>query len=236
MKANPDLVVVDLEAGHTVGTTEIEYWKAPNQTIWHRWNDGAWQPVELGSMSSADPAHSHGTYLSYRLKPGWIYEVTIWPPDVDPNDLADSEPPLEELAHLAVFALKKRSEPRSFFKNGDEVTGGTYRTEYVSTGEDVYAYMWVGTDRPKEDGVGYLTLTNFDGSDWSSEARSSHALQVRDRLPGNEYHGLIRLSNADGDWEFLTREFKTRERKVKIKSRRSLSTTTATISALARAN
>src|SRR5262245_53013920 len=103
--ANPNPVIIDLEAGETTGSTQIEYSKEQDQVIWHRWKPGAWLKVKLQVSAPDDPALTHGYITSPKLEPGWVYQVAVWASNVDPNELPNSDIPLRALAEITVFAL-----------------------------------------------------------------------------------------------------------------------------------
>jgi hypothetical protein len=215
LQATPNVVIIDIEAGQTDGTTQIEYSKEHEHTVWHRWKSGAWLRVSLQVTAPDDPALAHGYFASPKLEPGWVYQVAIWDRGVDPNRLPNVDIPIRALAAITVFALRKRPERRGFFSDESQRTGGTYREHQVATTVPVYAYMEVSTGFPQMDGEGYQSFSHADGTTWAP-LNQSFLLQVFDLLPGTHYHELVRLSDAFGNWEFLSREFTTLKRRIRL--------------------
>jgi hypothetical protein len=216
LRATPDLVIIDAEAGQKTGVTQIEYSKEPDAAIWHRWKSGAWLRVSLQITAPDDPALNHGYFASPRLEPGWVYQVAVWEAGIDPNRLPRVDIPPRALAEITVFTLLKRPERRGFFSDENQRTGGTYREHQVATTAPVYALMAVSTDAPRDDGSGFLTFAHTDGAAWAP-LDQSFLLQITDLLPGTHYYELFRLSDAFGNWEFLTREFTTLQRRIRVR-------------------
>jgi hypothetical protein len=215
LQATPDVVIVDIEAGHTWGTTQVEYSKEPEHAIWHRWKSGAWLRVSLQVTAPDDPALAHGYFVSPKLEPGSVYQAAVWEPRIDPNRLPNVDIPPRALAAITVFALRKRPESRSFFSDENQRTGGTYREHQVATTAPVNVYMAVSTDAPLSDGNGFQIFPRIDGATWAS-LDQSFLLQIMDLLPGTAYHELVRLSDAFGNWEFLARDFVTLRRRIRL--------------------
>jgi hypothetical protein len=214
LQATPDPVVVDLDAGATDGTTQVEYWKNPDEGLWYRDRPGAWWPVELAVTGPEDAALSHGVFTSVPLEPGQVYEVTIWAGDEDPNN-PTVEPLARPLATLAVFALKKRPERRQFLDNEDVLVGGTRRTHHMTTVEPVNAYEAVGTQPPQPGPDGLLRFPTIVSSTWAPLA-DNFQLVVGNLLPGTGYHALTRLSDHHGNWEFLDAALTTKLRRIEL--------------------
>jgi hypothetical protein len=214
LAASPDLVIVDIEAGQTDGAAELEYSKEPEQGIWHRWKPGAWLRVSLQVTAPDDPALRHGYFTSPDLAPGSVYQVSIWGDGIDPNRLPDDDIPPRALAELSVFALKKRPDRRPFFSDENERTGGTYREHQLATNTPVNVYLAVSTEEPREDD-GFRFFARTDGFTLAS-LNQSFLLQVPDLLPGTHYYELVRFSDEFGNWEFLSREFTTLQRRIRL--------------------
>jgi hypothetical protein len=215
LQATPSIIIIDIEAGKTTGSTQIEYSKDVDYGIWHRWKSGAWLRVALQVTAPDDPALRHGNFSSPKLGPGSVYEVSVWDAGIDPNRLPHVDQPPSALTALTVFALKKRPEVRRFWNDENQRTGGTYREHQLATTAPVYAYMAVSTDPPVNDGTGFLTFARNDGYTLAL-LNQSFLLQITDLLPGTRYHELIRLSDAFGNWEFLTRDFETLMRRIRV--------------------
>jgi hypothetical protein len=215
LQAKPDVLIVDIEAGQTWRTTEIEYSKEPTYAVWHRWRSGAWLRVVLQVTAPDDPALSHGYFTSPKLEPGWVYQVEIWDRGIDPNRVPNVDPTPRALASIVVFALKKRPERRTFFSDENQRTGGTYHEHQVATTAPVHAYMAVSTDPPVTDSNGFMTFGRVDGYTWEP-INQSFLLQITDLLPGNPYHEVLRLSDAFGNWEFVSRDFDTLRRRIRL--------------------
>lgn len=215
LTATPDVVIVDIEAGQTAGTTQIEYSKEQEQRIWHRWKSGAWQKVSLQVTAPDDPALRHGYFASPALQPGWVYEVQVWAREVDPNRIPQVDQPPRALASLMVFALRKRPERRNFLSDENQSAGGTYREHQVVTTTPVYAYMAVSNDPPIDTGGGHFIFGKPSGITWAPMAQSFF-LTITDLLPGTHYYELTRLSDDYGNWEFVQREFTTLKRRIRF--------------------
>jgi hypothetical protein len=216
LQAAPDPLILDIEAGQTEGTTQVEYSKEPEQRIWHRWKPGAWLKAVLQVTAPDDPALSHGYLVSPKLAPGTVYQVAIWEADIDPNQLPNLDQPVRALAAITVFVLRKRPERRAFFSDENYTTGGTYRQHQVVTKSPVNVCMMVSTAAPESNAEGFLTFPHTDATMWAS-TNQSFMLQVTDLLPGTHYHELIRMSDEFGNWEFLQRDFATLKRRIRLK-------------------
>ena len=214
LTASPNPVIVDVEAGEQSATTAVEYWKNPDDMLWYRAPSGPWRRVELGVTSATDPAFTHGTYASIPLEPGAVYEVTTWAADEDPNH-PTVEPLAQPLASLVVFALKKRPERREFLKNEDWVIGGTRRSHFLTSTERVNAYEVVSTEPAIASGDGWVTVPSVVSSAWAP-LDDDFLLEVGGLLPGTDYHVVTRLSDEEGNWQFLQREFTTKLRRVEL--------------------
>jgi len=213
LEANPDTVVIDTDAGQLVGTTNVEYWKQADQNLWWRDRPGPWRRVHLQVTGANDPALVHGSFTSQELAPGQIYEVTIWGADDDPNNPGDRAKPLKA---LAVFALRKRPELRSFLDSEDWTVGGTHYRHFVTTVRPVNAYEAVSTDPPISTPDGGRTLSSVMGSTWEPMT-DSHLLQIGGLLPGTRYHVLTRLSDEHGNWQVLLKDVATKQRQIQLK-------------------
>jgi len=215
LKAAPDPVFVDLDAGPPAGTTKIEYWKNPHDRIWHRDRQGPWRPVQVQVTSPSDPAHTHGTFTSPSLQPGRIYEVSVWERHQDPNHLT-VEPPAQPLAKAAIFVLRQRPEQRDFFDGEDWVIGGTRTRHFLSTSRRVNAYEAVGRRSPVQAASGWVSLPEVMRTAWKP-LNDSFVLEIWNLLPGNEYHSLTRLSDQNGNWQFLRpKRFTTKLRHIQL--------------------
>lgn len=217
LEALPDPVVIDTENGQMTGSTKVKYTKESSYVIWHRWKPGDWTRKKISVSDTSDPANFHGEFDSPDLEPGDIYEAALWDKGVDPNRLPTNvDRPPQAHAATAVFALRKRPEQRSFLRDENMRTGGTYREHDVFTSVPVRAVMAVSTSAPQADANGIYSFNQTDALTYEVENESFN-LQLFDLLPGTHYFEMVRLTDRFGNWQFLMNEFTTLKRRIRVK-------------------
>ena len=217
LQALPPVVVIDLEAGKTTGSAQVEYAKESEDAIWQRWLPGAWQPVLIPISGMTDPALVHGYFATPQLKPGLVYQAGIWERGVDPNQLPTNvDFPVRAKAELMVYALRKRPEQRDFLDSQDETTGGTYHQHYVIAKSPVRAHVAISTAPPVADADG-LPAFSAPLAQKSEPPKQSFALLLPDLVPGTFYYELVRLSDEWGNWQFLQSSFTTLKRRIRVR-------------------
>jgi hypothetical protein len=221
LKALADTLVVDLEAGVNHVATTIEYTKAPEWIILHRFYGDDWIGVPLEIVGLDDPTLSSGSFQTLPLKPGQIYEACIVPPDFDPDpdtpvhelivryDVDDRGPP----AHVSVVALKKRPELRDFYSDGNSRPYGTYHERDVIATIDVFARLSISRSPWVDTADGILVLPGAEHVVAEGPKQTFH-FRVKDLLPGTQYYELLLLTDEFGNWQFLTDDITMKRRKV----------------------
>jgi hypothetical protein len=75
--------------------------------------------------------------------------------------------------------------------------------------------MAISTDAARSDSNGFMNFGHTDGYTWAP-LDQSFLLQITDLLPGTHYYELLRLSDAFGNWEFVSRDFTTLRRRIRL--------------------
>jgi len=222
LTANPDLVIVDPNAGQVWGNTEIEYDKAPSNILWHRIGPSSttpWRKVQLDPKNTAEELEQQkreGKFTSPQLLPGRLYQVLIMRGDFDPNR---SLPEGVEAA-VDVLCLLKNPENRDLIgdQNGP-VVGGTFYWHRITAKKDpLLMQLVVGGRAPDRDADGILSFSEVLASTPTmTELTQDKELEVTGLLPGNPHFSFIRVSDAKGNWQFLEDSFTTLQRKTTVR-------------------
>lgn len=225
LMAVPELVFVDRTAGQGYATTTIIYegdtYRNTRPMLWERINEDRWTPIDLApprilSSLSGDPERD-GSF-SQNLKPGQVYQVVMYYYEyIDPNDVdpTAASPEQKPDASVTVVALLKDPEEIDLITSEDQNVGGTWFRKIVMTRVPTFFVLQVSKDPPFKDAQGIDRFlapleTVFDRNN------TQHDRQVEPLLPGNHLHYQMRLIAEDGNWQIVTQEFRTKQRKVTI--------------------
>lgn len=215
--ATPTVFQLDPQAGQLSGTSSIEYGKEASQIVWHRSKPGLWERVNLQvTIAEIDPALTHGYFNSLELKPGDMYQAAIWDDGVDPNRLGEvNRKPVRARASTMVLCLRKQPGPVELLRDKNGHTGGTFRSQHVSTSKPAFARFSVGRGAPDDDGLGMLRVNSPVTEVWAGQGQS-FTLDALDLLPGTHYWGLVLMVDESGGWQQLKLEFTTLKRRVRV--------------------
>jgi hypothetical protein len=221
--AAADTLIVDLEAGERFAITQLNYTKDPEWVILHRLDGDDWIPIPLLITGPTDPVKARGSFTSLAVRPGHTYQACIVPPDFHPD--ASHQPysltvPYDHEegppAFASIVALRKRPEVRDFYSDGNSRTYGTYHERDVVAKQTVHAQFTVGSNKPVDLGDGRYTLPAPHAVQVRGPGQT-FAFRVAELLPGTEYHTLLLLLDDFGNWQFLSEQVTTQQRKVDVK-------------------
>jgi hypothetical protein len=221
LNALADTLVVDIESGPPYATTTIEYSKDFEWVLWHRLVPDDWIKVPLQVTDLDDPKLKKGSFETFKLRPGQMYEACIVPAGYEPDrnvpvqdqvvayDIDDRGAP----PSASVVALRKRPEPRSFYSDGNTRTRGTYHERDVITTTDVVGQLSLSTSQWIDAGDGMLVLPG-PKKVVARGPQQSFGFVIEDLLPGTTYFELLLLMDEFGNWEFRTATVQTLKRRV----------------------
>jgi hypothetical protein len=220
--AEPDTIVVDLDSGQISGVTGVVYNSAGFSRIvlWERLlgiTNSKWVKIDLlrGRVQNTGPTTlQEGKFTSQPVQPGQCYQVRM---DAELNN----DPNIQDIPPVAsvnVCALRKRPDGRDFLIPNDsfEETGGTYRFQHAATKVLTHQTVSVSKDPPFEDSNGMLAFNKTERFA-EGEFAVGHDAELSPLSPGTRYFCLTRLSDQTGNWQFISKEFLTLQRKVTIR-------------------
>jgi hypothetical protein len=230
--ATPDLIVVNTNAGQTSGTTKINYSSGMGRVfLWFRVLSASggtvtgdtWQlkdlvPPELTDCSTPDCAFA-GTF-SVTLKPGQVWEGRIFhQAETDPNSPSSDEEPA---AQLAVVAIVKQPSAQDLIQSVERQAGGTFLWSRINSNVPTFCRVQVGKTAPVAGPDGILRLDRPLHTVFDNQVPLGHDHQLtvesveRSIMPGNEFHFLVLVTDATGNWENRTQPFTTLRRTMTI--------------------
>jgi hypothetical protein len=216
-----DPAVVHIDPGD-VGVTAVHYvtgWHSPLRPfIWERLVGEEWRLIDPLEDRVIDPPPSdpgqEGTFLQ-ELRPGQAYQVRMYHDEsVDPNQVDVEGPDAEAKA----VGLLRGPEPSELITGEEKGPGGTFFAWSVTTAVDTLAFLQISTKAPSTDSEGVLSFDSILASDTDGTLRQTHSLEVasQDLLPGNPFHALLLVLDAEGNWQIEHHRFTTRKRRVKV--------------------
>lgn len=215
MTATPS--ILRLDPGE-VRTTNI-YYKTDSRPffelfVWERYveNDWAWIKSLPTEVFGSDDYLKEGNF-SRPLEPGQAYQVRMYHEEfIDPrrhDEPADAE--------ARAVAILKRG-PSDLISDSSAGAGGTYFRVTVATRVDTVAFLWVSSEPPVIDPDGFQSLPAVLGDAFSGVRRQFHTLEVASTalLPGNPFHALLFVIDAEGHWQMNHYPFTTKQRRVEV--------------------
>jgi hypothetical protein len=213
IKADPNPIIVDREAGETSGTTKITYSKEALEELWERTNSGSWLEINVHVRTGiGDEADFHGVY-EITLKPGGIYEVCVFRNGQGP---LSTDPVL--VTTIKVFCLLKKPEVRKLITDIDRGSGGTWHIHRMATNVPTDIVMiGVMREKPKIDSNGIPRLKDPDGVPTAPlTTTDNHRVEIKPLFPGNHYFFVVVVVDIFGNWEVNLEEFTTLRRKITV--------------------
>jgi hypothetical protein len=219
--AQPDTIIVDLDSGQIEGVTGIFYNSGGHQRIalWERLvgvTNTNWMKIDLlrGRVQNTGPGvFQEGSFASLLVRPGQCYQVRM---DADLNN-NPNEVDITPIASVSVCALRKKTEPTNFgLKDRLEETGGTYHFYDIETNLRAHLKVAVSKIPAVTDSNGMLVFDAVEQSTEESGFDFNHTGELTPLFPGTRYFRLLRVSDQSGNWQFITSDFVTLQRKVTI--------------------
>lgn len=222
LMAFPDTVIVDNKAGIKNGTTSIFYTadSLRRAILWERVVNKPWTRIDLVQppiFNSPDGDPKLGGTFYKTLTPGQVYQVVMYHDGIDPNvfDPFVANPEEKPDALLTVVARLKDPAETNLIVSQDQTFGGTWFRKIVKTTVPTFFVLQVSKMPPFTDTQGVVRFaapleTAFD------MFAANHDRQVEPLLPGNDHFFLVHLLDVKGNWQTITGQFRTKQRKVTI--------------------
>jgi hypothetical protein len=201
-----------------VGRTRISYttdWQASFELfMWQRYVGSSWKPIKSLKAEVVDPSNylKEGEFFR-NLKPGQAYQVRMYHEGyIDPE--RSELPPDAEAKAVAIL----KGGPSDLILDSKTDVGGTYVRLTVTTRVDTVAFLWVGTKPPVADADGFQRLPEVFAGAYDGARGQDHALEVASHtlLPGNSFHAVLLVVDAEGRWQMKHVPFETKQRRVEI--------------------
>jgi len=217
LKADPDLLIVDRDAGETNQTTTIVYEKFHRDEVWERTSAGvtvgAWTQVNVHVRTGqGDEADERGKY-AVTLKPGEKYEVGIFQEDHGPL-VRD----VQRLAGLSVYCLFKRPRRGALITDENRAFGGTWCSHQVATNLPTEIVLIGASRNPSmRDSAGIPHPVSPDGAPTIPPTLSTnHVVEIAPLFPGNHYFVSVVVTDRFGNWDAREWEFTALRRKLTV--------------------
>jgi hypothetical protein len=204
LTAAPDIIIVDVDAGETSGSSSITYDKDSDDELWESLAGSGQSIIDVRSrVGTAPTANFKGTY-KIDLKPGQSYLVGIFraghgPLTTDPI----------RLANLNVFGLLKNPSDRALITDENRAFGGTWYFHQIHTKVPTSIVSFaVSRFSPTIDSLGIPHPVKPDGEPTSPLVLSNdHKIQIKPILPGNNYFFSAVVIDAKGNWDIRQETF-----------------------------
>jgi hypothetical protein len=204
LTAAPDIIIVDVDAGETSGSTSITYDKDSDDELWESTAGGVQSSIDVRTrVGTATSAEFTGTY-KIDLKPGSSYLVGVFQAGHGPL----TTDPIR-LASLNVFCLLKRPTDRALITDENRSFGGTWYFHQIHTTVPT-SVVSIAVSRfpPKIDSLGIPHPVKPDGEPTSPLVVSNdHKVQIKPILPGNTYFFSAVVMDAKGNWDIRQESF-----------------------------
>ena len=224
LRANPDIVIVDVEGGETSKPTTIHYEKKPTDEIWERTGGSSWSGPSFSKGSGLTPGEAEVFDYTKLLKPGDTYEVGLYENGHGPR----TRNPIP-LVNLTVYCLRKKPENRDLIRDQNLTFGGTWSSHQVHTivPTSILA-LAVSRTRPLMHPVLGIPLPVEPDGTLPQESPvtyvDDHRADFDTILPGNHYFYSVVVVDQFGNWDWNsasrtpdTREFDALKRRMDIK-------------------
>ena len=214
LTANPAVIVLDLDAGQSDGTTVVTYEKAMTDELWHQQSGGPWEliadPADLPGFDGQFAVYG-GSYPA-QLSLGDAYRVGIFRENRGPLG-----PRVQLLANLSVVAVGRRMRSDLILVEQGQ-TGGTWHSHVVRTREPtrvaVVAASRSGIPIGQDD---FPEPTTFEGTTtFPATLMQSHRPVTTDLLAGNDYAYLVLVATPSGEWDYRVVDFTTLRRQLTV--------------------
>jgi hypothetical protein len=219
LKASPEILVVDTQAGESSQRTVISYDKGPFDEVWERtwtgFSSTGWTQINVHVRTGqGDDADSRGEY-KVELETGQKYEVGVFEERHGP--LTRDERRLAYRPVHCLFKLPRR--PVLIVGATPNLTfGGTwYMQELTTVVPTEIVLIGASRTKPVRDNAGIPHLVDPDGSPTLPLTLStSHAVEIGPLFPGNHYFAVTLVTDRLGNWEVVQAAFTALRRKLTV--------------------
>lgn len=210
-RTNP--IVVDREAGETIGSTRIKYEKEPAEELWERETGSGWSLINVHTRTgTGDEADLYGFY-DITLRPGQTYEVCAFR---EGNGPLTTDP--VRVSCLTIFCVLKKPEVRPLITDGNEAFGGTWYWRQIHTNVATnIVTIGVSRSAPTFDSNGIPHVNAPDGSPVAPlQTTNNHLVEIKPLLPGNHYFFVVMVADAFGNWDVREAQFTALRRQLTV--------------------